>query len=105
MAPNDRKSPYYAVIFTSVSSRVDEGYDQTANDMARLAAEMPGFLGLDSARNEVGITVSYWETLDDIARWRHQADHAIARRQGREKWYESFSVSVCKVERSYSFHA
>jgi heme-degrading monooxygenase HmoA len=95
--------PYYAVIFTSIRSPQEEGYERTAEEMAALAATMPGFLGMESARENIGITVSYWRSLDDISHWRNHAEHKIAQRFGREKWYAAFTTRICLVERAYSF--
>jgi heme-degrading monooxygenase HmoA len=96
-------TPYYAVIFTNTRTQTDAGYNQTSEQMLALAAEQPGFLGVDHARQSVGITVSYWESLKAIADWKAQADHALAREKGRELWYEEYSVRICKVEREYHF--
>ena len=98
--------PYYAVIFTSVRTPGDQGYADRAEEMVRLAAEQPGFLGIDSARGAdgLGITVSYWRDEESIAAWRNQADHSRTRADVRARWYESFTVHVAKVERSYDFH-
>ncbi|MGH3280476.1 MAG: antibiotic biosynthesis monooxygenase family protein [Trebonia sp.] len=97
--------PYYAVIFTSVRTDGDNGYAQRAQEMIRLAAGQPGFLGVDSTRGAdgLGITVSYWRDEESINAWRTQADHARTRADGRAHWYESFAVHVARVERSYGF--
>jgi heme-degrading monooxygenase HmoA len=96
--------PYYAVIFTSKRTSVDDGYDATAERMVELAALQPGFLGFESARgaNGLGITVSYWASLEAIANWRNHAEHRIAQITGRQKWYEHFETRVSRVERAYS---
>ena len=96
--------PYYAVIFSSVRTEGDHGYGQMAERMLELAAQQPGFLGVESARGPdgFGITVSYWESSEAIAAWKANAGHAAARAGGREKWYSGFSVRVAKVERAYS---
>ena len=78
--------PYYAVIFTSISTGIVDGYMDTAKRMAELAAEQPGFLGVESARNEVGITVSYWESLEAIKNWKNNAEHLIAQQSGRDNF-------------------
>lgn len=70
-----------------------------------LAKQQPGFLGVESAREEVGITVSYWESLEAIAAWKAHAEHTQARAQGRKQWYEQFSVRIARVEKAYDFHA
>jgi heme-degrading monooxygenase HmoA len=97
--------PYYAVVFTSVRTGGDNGYAQRSQEMLKLAAEQPGFLGVDSARGAdgLGITVSYWRDEESIKAWRAQADHAMTREYGRAHWYESFAVHVARVERSYDF--
>lgn len=97
------KPPYYAVIFTSIKTKTDVGYDDTANLMEELAKKQKGFLGVESARNEIGITVSYWESLEAIHDWKHQVDHALVREKGRSEWYQQFKVRICKVERDYGF--
>lgn len=95
--------PYYAVIFTSVRTDIDNGYGETASRMLELAESMDGFLGADSAREEVGITVSYWRDLDAIKAWRQHPEHVEAQRRGRKEWYESFTTRVCRVERESGF--
>ncbi|ESU20543.1 antibiotic biosynthesis monooxygenase [Flavobacterium cauense R2A-7] len=95
--------PYYAVIFTSVRTETENGYAQMADRMVELAAEQPGFLGVESARNEIGITVSYWTDLATIKNWKMNAEHTIAREIGRSDWYKAFKVRIAKVERDYDF--
>jgi heme-degrading monooxygenase HmoA len=94
--------PYYAVIFSSVRTAEDpEGYEAMAEQMVCLAAEMPGFLGIESVRGSdgFGITVSYWTTPEAIAAWREHAEHRIAQRLGRQRWYAAFRLRVCRVDR------
>jgi heme-degrading monooxygenase HmoA len=99
--------PYYAVIFTSLRTAVAEGYDDTSERMIELAAQQPGFLGVESARGDdgLGITVSYWESEEAIANWRRHAEHQLAQARGREQWYEQFVTRVAKVERSREFRS
>ncbi len=100
------KPPYYAVVFTSVRTDEDgEGYAATAERMVELASAQPGFLGIESARGAdgVGITVSYWESLDAIRNWRQHAEHLEAQAGGRAKWYRRFALRVCRVEHDYDF--
>ncbi|WP_105265579.1 antibiotic biosynthesis monooxygenase family protein [Pseudoalteromonas sp. T1lg76] len=93
--------PYYTVIFTSVRTEIDEGYGDTATRMVELAEQQPGFLGVESAREEVGITVSYWADLESIKNWKRNMEHLAAQKLGREKWYASFKLRIAKVERDY----
>ena len=95
--------PYYAVIFTSTQKDSVEGYSEMAVKMEALAEKQDGFMGLDSARNEVGITVSYWRDLDSIKAWKQNSEHLVAQRKGRMDWYQWYSVKICKVEQEYEF--
>jgi heme-degrading monooxygenase HmoA len=100
----NNENSYYAVIFTSVRTTGDNGYNLMATKMVELAKTQEGFLGVDSAREDVGITVSYWQSLETIKKWKEQIDHTLARKLGREKWYSSYTVRICEVIREYSFH-
>ena len=93
--------PYYAVIFTSLRTHGDNGYSDMANKMVQLATEQPGFLGIESAREGLGITVSYWLDLESIKQWKANAEHLVAQKRGREQWYSSFKTRIAKVERDY----
>ncbi len=96
--------PYYAVIFTSARTGGDNGYAKMAEAMEMLAAAQPGFLGIESARDSLGITVSYWDSMESIEAWKQNARHLVAQQRGRDTWYEAFKVRVCRVERDYAFH-
>lgn len=98
---NTPEPPYYAVIFTSLRTDGDQGYNAMAEKMVALAAEQAGFLGIESAREKVGITVSYWSDIDSIKRWKGNFEHKEAQRLGHAKWYSSFKVRIAKVEREY----
>jgi heme-degrading monooxygenase HmoA len=95
--------PYYAVIFTSIRTEEDNGYGEMANAMVELAAKQLGFLGVESAREGLGITVSYWESLEAIAAWKQNSAHLTAQKHGRETWYRAFKTRICRVERDYNF--
>ncbi len=95
--------PYYAVIFTSLRTDGDHGYDKTANRMVELVQKQKGFLGLETARSEIGITVSYWKTLEAIQEWKNNLEHLTAQKNGKEKWYAAYKIRICKVERDYEF--
>lgn len=95
------KPPYFAVIFTSTRTEGDNGYGKMANRMVELAEKQPGYLGVESAREDVGITVSYWTDLDSIKKWKANSEHLEAQKTGRKSWYESFKVRISKVERDY----
>ncbi|WP_410513335.1 antibiotic biosynthesis monooxygenase [Paenibacillus sp. BR2-3] len=97
------QTPYYAVIFTSERTDGDNHYAEMADEMVKLASVQPGFLGVESAREGVGITVSYWESLEAIQIWKQNERHLVAQRQGRSDWYLTYKTRVCKVERDYGF--
>jgi heme-degrading monooxygenase HmoA len=93
--------PYYAVIFTSMRNEGGDGYDQTAERMLQLASRQPGFLGFETARQEIGISVSYWNRREAITAWKANAEHLVAQRHGKEQWYQWYRIRVCRVEREY----
>ena len=95
--------PYYAVIFTSLRTDVDGGYDKTAERMVELAASQPGFLGVESARGAdgLGLTVSYWRDEASIRAWKRNAEHQQAQHAGKQAWYADYHLRVAKVERAY----
>jgi len=74
-----------------------------AERMVELAAQQPGFLGVESVRDAggLGITVSYWESEEAIARWKANAEHQIAQDAGKKTWYGEYRIRVARVERDY----
>ena len=98
---NTPNPPYFAVIFTSTRTVGDNGYGQMADRMIELAEEQAGFLGIESARQDIGITVSYWADLDSIRAWKANSEHVEAQKNGRKSWYDSFKVRISKVDRDY----
>lgn len=96
--------PYWAVIFTSVRNRQPgDQFDDTDQRMMALAARQPGYLGVDTAYSEIGITVSYWTDEESIAAWRRNADHEFAQYEGRTRWLDAYELRVARVERAHSF--
>lgn len=100
---NTPEPPYYAVIFTSLQTDHLEGYDDMATHMCELAAQQPGYLGFESARDGLGIAISYWRDLASIQHWKQNAEHLIAQDKGRNQWYSQYTTRICKVERAYSY--
>ncbi|WP_121666562.1 antibiotic biosynthesis monooxygenase family protein [Mesonia aquimarina] len=103
MIANTPEPPYYAVIFSSLRTEEIEGYAEMADLMVQLASKQEGFIGVESARNELGITVSYWKDLESIKKWKQQSDHLIAQNKGRTEWYKHYKTRIAKVERDYEF--
>lgn len=95
--------PYYAVIFSNLRTETDEGYGEMAKEMVRLASIQPGYLGHESVRDGLGITISYWESLEAIKAWKANSDHLLAQKFGREKWYSAYKTRIARVERDYGF--
>lgn len=95
--------PYFAVIFTSVRTEGDNGYSEMSNKMKKLVKNQEGFLGFESAREEMGITVSYWRDLESIQSWKRNLDHLEAKQKGKSIWYKSYKTRIAKVERDYGF--
>jgi heme-degrading monooxygenase HmoA len=103
MIADTPKPPYYAVIFTSIRTDEDNNYADMAAHMVELAKQQDGFLGVESARNDIGITVSYWSDLNAIKKWKENAEHKMARENGRSVWYQSFKTRISRVESDYDF--
>lgn len=98
------EAPYYAVIFTSLRTDGDNGYAVMSEKMNELVKTQPGYLGHESARDGLGITVSYWDSLESIKQWKDQFQHSIAQQKGKSTWYKNYKVRICKVERDYEFY-
>ena len=81
------------MIFTSLRTEGDNGYGEMTERMVKLASQQPGFLGVESARENVGITVSYWSDLESIKTWKQNVEHLIAQKQGREV-YKKYTKKV-----------
>lgn len=95
--------PYYAVIFTSIRSHNNEGYSETANRMMEQASKQDGFLGIETAHDDVGITISYWKDMESIKNWKKNPEHKLAQEKGIKEWYKYFSTRITKVERDNFF--
>jgi heme-degrading monooxygenase HmoA len=95
-------SPSYVVIFRSLLQENSKGYEQTAKRMGQLAKKQAGFVALSSARqNSFGITVSYWESLEAIKNWKENAEHLLAQKKGKQRWYQDYSIQICKITKNY----
>ena len=97
------KPPYYAVIFTNERTDVEKDYENTADRMVELAKEQDGFLGVESVRDGLGITISYWKDLESIKKWKMNSEHQIAQQRGVKEWYQNYKTRICLVERDYEF--
>lgn len=95
--------PYYAVVFTSIRTDNNVDYNEMAEEMEQLAALQRGYLGMEHAKEDISITVSYWKDLDSIKHWKANERHLIAQKTGRESWYRTYKIRICKVERDYGY--
>lgn len=95
--------PYYAVIFTSLRTEGDNGYNQMGDRMVDLAQKQIGYLGHESVRDGIAITVSYWKDLESIKNWKMNSEHLFAQEHGQKVWYDSYKTRISKVERDYEF--
>jgi glutathione S-transferase len=98
----------FAVIFSSKlrpGPELQREYAQVAQAMDALAKTQPGYLGMESARGAdgLGITVSYWSSMEAIAAWKQHPEHRAAQARGNSEFYASYDVRICPVERGYSF--
>jgi len=100
---NTPPPPYYAVIFTNLRTEVDAEYAATAHRMEELATQQPGYLGHESVREGLGITISYWESMEAIRNWKKNTEHLLAQQAGRDQWYSAYKTRICLVERDYGF--
>jgi heme-degrading monooxygenase HmoA len=94
----------YAVIFASQRAGSDAAaYGAMADRMVELAAQQPGYIGVESFRDAdgFGVTISYWESELAIRNWKANTEHLEAQRRGRTDWYAHFDLRVCRIERSY----
>lgn len=96
------RPPYTAVIFTSIRTPSKDGYAEMSQEMVNMASRQPGFLGVESAREQLGITVSYWETPDAAREWKKVAEHRLAQERGKAVWYQCcYRVRIATMEREY----
>lgn len=96
--------PYYAVIFTAQRNDVEHGYGAMADKMVEMAEKQPGYLGIESSRDDtgLGITVSYWADEQALKNWKHVSEHMLAQKLGKSRWYDHYTLRIAKVERAYS---
>ncbi len=93
----------YAVIFIAEINDVDEEYSRMAVRMRELASDKYGcseFVSVTEGKNE--ISISYWESEEQIRQWKQDSEHLVAQQLGRSAWYNSYRVQVAEVTREYS---
>lgn len=96
-------SKKYAVIFTAQVKQFDAEYSATAANMRELAFAEHGCVEFHACtEGKQEIAVSYWQDLDNIGSWKQNIEHLAAQKLGRDKWYESYTVEVVEILRSYT---
>jgi len=74
----------YVVIFKAKIKTLDEQYSQTAQLLREKALSQ--------------FNCQKFEAISE----HHDAEHQVAQQLGKEQWYQSFSVEICKIERHYT---
>ncbi len=110
LARGDLPSQVWTVSFANGrpsgdSGSSNDGYAEMGDEMNTLAAQQPGFIGVDSVRDSdgVGITVSRWSSIAAMVSWRRVVSHQEAQASGRERWYSWYRFYVARVDRTSEF--
>jgi len=92
----------YAVIFKAKVKSLDSKYFKMAQNMRELAFNKyncKDFIALNEDGLEIAI--SYWESLEDIKKWKNNKKHLIAQELGKSKWYKSYEIEIVKIIKEY----
>ncbi len=92
----------FVVTFISLLNTNADGYEAAADKMIKAVEKEKGFVAVYSVRNEVGvgITVSYWSSLEAIAQWKADNAHTVIQKKGKNEWYDWYQLQVCEIVRS-----
>jgi len=94
------------IIFRSVlTGAVGADYKTMAQELLERAQGIRGFVDFKSFVADDGehVSIIHWESQETLRSWTDDLRHVVAQQLGRDKWYESFSVEVAEVGRSYRF--
>ncbi|MDI1289689.1 MAG: antibiotic biosynthesis monooxygenase [bacterium] len=96
-----------AVIFVSRRAQSNSReYMQTAERMAELAAQQPGYVDMvtvHDATSGEGMTVSFFVDEAAAVAWKQHPEHLAAQRRGVEAFYDEYRIWVAEVTRDYAF--
>jgi heme-degrading monooxygenase HmoA len=93
----------FAVIFRAQVNKLDDAYTKMVVQMREKAMSQYGCTELVSTtEGELEITISYWDSLEQIQAWKQDSDHQLAQQLGRSSWYKSYQVQVVDILRDYS---
>ena len=93
----------YAVIFKAETGELDEVYFEKAKRLRELAETKYGcreFISFNEGNRE--LSISYWDTLEQINHWKQDAEHIKAQEMGRRKWYRRYRIQVVEILRDYT---
>lgn len=86
-----------------------EGMQKYLDLAAALKPMLSGFEGFIRAErfsslNEDGklLSMNVWTDEAAVERWRNVMQHRMSQKQGREKLFESYKITVCSEIRSYT---
>lgn len=86
-----------------------EGMQKYLNLAAMLKPMLAGFEGFIHAErfsslNEEGklLSMNIWTDEAAVERWRNVMQHRMSQKEGREKLFESYKITVCSEIRSYT---
>lgn len=57
------------------------------------------FSSTTEGNNEIAI--SYWNSKEEIKKWKQNKEHLKAQKLGKNKWYKTYSVEIAEVTRQY----
>jgi heme-degrading monooxygenase HmoA len=80
-------------------------YEAHNRRMEELVREMPGFISVQSysAKDGDHVTIVRFESEAALDAWRFHPEHVEAQQKGRESYYASYWVQVCKTIREYDY--
>lgn len=96
----------YVIVFRSrLRPGVEEAYARRGDEIYALAEKMPGLISARDYTAEDGerVAIIEFDTEANLLAWRDHAEHRRVQAEGREQFYASYSIQICKVERSSAF--
>lgn len=102
------KPPYYVVISTNIHHGRDlAAYEALWQETLKAAQQCKGFLGVETADEVLpdgrikSIAAIYYDSLEAIEQWRHDAKHITAKTGAKQKWFDAHNIRVCEVLDQY----
>lgn len=97
----------YLVVFRN-RKRADldqAAYQVEAERMEVLASEQPGYRAFKYYVAEDGeaVAISEWDDEASARAWGREAEHALAKANGRERYYQSYTLFACPDPRIHHF--